>query len=160
MKPAPGRPGTCGHPRQANNLAPFQNDILWTSRPTTGLVNLLKARANISDNFRRNSFACGKEPVFNITIPTTVPVRSLRPFRLALPGSCLALLPLWPTLVPHHGRTKLVHETSLICTWTFSIITEQENGKSPGTYSDVSHVKTFGKRLHGNVKLTYAQQSD
>jgi len=40
--------------------APVQTDILkglffW---PSTGLANILRARAQIADNFRRNSYAC------------------------------------------------------------------------------------------------------
>jgi hypothetical protein len=34
-------------------------------RPRTGLANIFMARAQISDNFRRNTFACGKSEFTN-----------------------------------------------------------------------------------------------
>ena len=53
-----GRPETRGRPGKVNNVAPLKPNFLKLFRPRTGLANLLRARAQIADNFRRKSFSC------------------------------------------------------------------------------------------------------
>lgn len=61
-----GKPGIFVHPgqlliwffRKANNLVPFQTDILRIFCPSTGLANILRALVQTTVNFRRNSFVC------------------------------------------------------------------------------------------------------
>ena len=61
------QPETCGHPRQTNNLALLQLMFFEISQPRSGLANFLRVHAKNVDNFRRNSFTCGK-PEYTSTI--------------------------------------------------------------------------------------------
>lgn len=55
-----GRPETRGRPRQVNNFMTLKPIIFKLFRRTTPLARFcLKARAQIANNFRRNSFARG-----------------------------------------------------------------------------------------------------
>jgi len=55
-----GWPETCGSPRQSNNYNPFKPTFFERFQPRTGLPNpFLRARAQIANNFCRNSFVCG-----------------------------------------------------------------------------------------------------
>jgi hypothetical protein len=53
--------------------------------PSTGLANMLRARARIADNFRRNSYACGNLAL--LAHYRLVPRAAARPDRLSV-GPC------------------------------------------------------------------------
>ena len=64
-----GRTPTCERSRRANNLTPLKTDI-----PSIfPLRSVLRAPAQIANNFRRNSFACG-----NLNLPAPCVISSFR----------------------------------------------------------------------------------
>jgi hypothetical protein len=60
---------------------PFEPKLFKNFRPYTGLTDILRARTQITDNFRSKSFACGKRE-FISTIFVTIPETSYRPGQL------------------------------------------------------------------------------
>ena len=75
-----GRPKTCERPGQAIHLAPLRTEPIFFNvfGLERGWRTFLRARALIKNNFRRNSFACGK-PEFTSTIFPIMPMTPSRP---------------------------------------------------------------------------------